>query len=47
MSNVIDETGGLLSQIAVDEGVASHKADELLQQYENMVLMVYLQLSKS
>lgn len=34
MSNVIDETGGLLSQIAVDEGVASHKADELLQQYE-------------
>lgn len=34
MSNVIDETGGLLSQIAVDEGVASQKADELLQQYE-------------
>lgn len=30
MSNVIDETGGLLSQIAVDEGVASHKADAIV-----------------
>jgi hypothetical protein len=34
MSNVIDETGGLLSQFAVEEGVASKKADELLQRYE-------------
>ena len=34
MSNVIDETGGLLSQFAIEEGVASKKANELLQQYE-------------
>jgi chromosome segregation ATPase len=34
MSNVIDETGGLLSQFAIEEGVASKKADELLQRYE-------------
>jgi hypothetical protein len=34
MSNVIDETGGLLSQFAIEEGVASKKADELLQKYE-------------
>lgn len=34
MSNVIDETGGLLSQISVEDGVASQKADDLLQQYE-------------
>lgn len=34
MSNVIDETGGLLSQFAVEEGVASKKADELLRRYE-------------
>lgn len=34
MSNVIDETGGLLSQFAVEEGVASKKADELLKRYE-------------
>lgn len=35
MSNVIDETGGLLSQFAVEEGVASKKADELLKKYES------------
>lgn len=34
MSNVIDETGGLLSQFAIEEGVASKRADELLQRYE-------------
>ena len=34
MSNVIDETGGLLSQFAIEEGVASTRADELLQRYE-------------
>ena len=34
MSNVIDETGGLLSQFAIEEGVASKKADELLKRYE-------------
>lgn len=34
MSNVIDETGGLLSQFAIEEGIASKKADELLQRYE-------------
>lgn len=34
MSNVIDETGGLLAQISVEEGVSSKKADELLSQYE-------------
>ena len=34
MSNVIDETGGLLAQISVEEGVSSKKADELLKQYE-------------
>lgn len=34
MSNVIDETGGLLSQFAIEEGVASKKADALLKQYE-------------
>jgi hypothetical protein len=34
MSNVIDETGGLLSQFAIEDGVASKKANELLQQYE-------------
>ena len=35
MSNVIDETGGLLSQISVEDGVTSKKAAELLQKYEN------------
>ena len=35
MSNVIDETGGLLSQFAIEEGVASKKADELLKKYES------------
>lgn len=35
MSNVIDETGGLLSQISVEDGVTSDKAKELLQKYEN------------
>ena len=35
MSNVIDETGGLLSQFAIEEGVASKKADELLRRYES------------
>lgn len=34
MSNVIDETGGLLAQISVEDGVSSRKADELLSQYE-------------
>lgn len=34
MSNVIDETGGLLSQFAIEEGIASKKADELLKRYE-------------
>lgn len=34
MSNVIDETGGLLSQFAIEEGVASKKADELLERYK-------------
>jgi hypothetical protein len=34
MSNVIDETGGLLSQFAIEEGVASKRADELLKRYE-------------
>lgn len=34
MSNVIDETGGLLSQISVEDGVSSKKADDLLKQYE-------------
>jgi hypothetical protein len=34
MSNVIDETGGLLSQFAIEEGVASKRADELLKKYE-------------
>ena len=35
MSNVIDETGGLLSQISVEDGVTSEKAAELLRKYEN------------
>ena len=35
MSNVIDETGGLLSQFAIEEGVASKRADELLKKYES------------
>lgn len=35
MSNVIDETGGLLSQISVEDGVTSEKASELLRKYEN------------
>lgn len=35
MSNVIDETGGLLSQISVEDGVTSEKAAALLQKYEN------------
>lgn len=35
MSNVIDETGGLLSQISVEDGVTSEKAAQLLQKYEN------------
>lgn len=35
MSNVIDETGGLLSQISVEDGVTSEKAAHLLQKYEN------------
>lgn len=35
MSNVIDETGGLLSQISVEDGVTSTKASELLRKYEN------------
>lgn len=35
MSNVIDETGGLLSQISVEDGVMSDRAAELLRKYEN------------
>jgi hypothetical protein len=34
MSNVIDETGGILSQMAIEDGVASKRADELLRRYE-------------
>jgi hypothetical protein len=34
MSNVIDETGGILSQMAIEDGVASKRADELLRKYE-------------
>lgn len=34
MSNVIDETGGLLSQISVEDSVTSKKAAKLLQKYE-------------
>ena len=35
MSNVIDETGGILSQMAIEDGVASKRADELLRKYES------------
>ena len=34
MSNVIDETGGLLSQISIEDGITSDKANELLRKYE-------------
>ena len=34
MSSVIDETGGLLSQISVEDGVTTEKAAELLRKYE-------------
>lgn len=34
MTNIIDETGGIISQIGIDNAVTSKKAEELLKKYD-------------